>query len=183
MRRQLLQVTLISRVVTIGNRQGRCMMKFSIACLTVLAAVVAAGLLGTGLVFAHSQPIQYYGGGGGYLSGQVLGFDYLNYLTPVAWARVTATNGVYSLSTSTGGDGYYGMFLLAGTYNVTVTEPGFLPHTISVAVSDGSSSSINFYLYESQIPVPELQPQMISVALAIGLAATLLTKRMSKRTK
>ncbi|HKM75160.1 MAG TPA: carboxypeptidase-like regulatory domain-containing protein [Candidatus Bathyarchaeia archaeon] len=158
-------------------------MKLSIACLTLLAAVIAAGLLGSGLAFACSQPTQSYYGGGGYLSGQVLGFDYLNYLTPVAWARVTATNGLYSLSTSTGGDGYYGMFLLAGTYNVTVTEPGFLTHTISVAVSDGSSSSINFYLNESQIPVPELQPQMISIALAIALAATLLTKRALKRTK
>jgi len=158
------------------------MLKPSIACLTVLAAVIAVGLLGTGLVFAHSQPTQSYGGGG-YLSGQVLGFDYLNYLTPVAWAKVTATNGFYSLSTSTGGDGYYGMFLLAGTYNVTVTEPGFLLHTISVAVSDGSSSSINFYLNESQIPVPEFQPQMIPAALALALAATLLTKRASKRTK
>jgi|SRR5208282_2471174 len=158
-------------------------MKLSTACLTVLATVIAVGLLGTGSVFAHSQPTQSYYGGGGYVSGQVLGFDYLNYLTPVAWARVTATNGVYSLSTSTGGDGYYGMFLLAGTYNVTVTEPGFLQHSISVAVSDGSSSSINFYLNESQIPVPEFQPQMISVAIAIALAATLLTKRVSKRTK
>jgi hypothetical protein len=158
-------------------------MKLSIACLTVLVTVIAIGLLGTGSVYAHSQPIQFYGGGGGYLSGQVLGFDYLNYLTPVAWARVTATNGLYSLSTSTGGNGYYGMFLLAGTYSVTVTEPGFLPHTISVAVSDGSSSSINFYLNESQIPVPEFQPQMISVALALALSATLLIKRTSKRTK
>jgi|SRR5208282_2479152 len=157
-------------------------MKFSVICIIVLATVIAVGLSGTGLVFAHRQPTQYYGGGG-YLSGQVLGFDYLNYLTPVAWAKVTATNGLYSLSTSTGGDGYFGIFLLAGTYNVTVAEPGFLPHTISVAVSDGSSSSINFYLYESQIPVPELQPQMISVALAIALAATLLTKRTLKRTK
>src|SRR5208283_5319670 len=156
-------------------------MKFSVICIIVLGTVIAVGLSGTGLVFAQSQPTQYYGGG--YLSGQVLGFDYLNYLTPVAWAKVTATNGLYSLSTSTGGDGYFGMFLLAGTYNVTVAEPGFLPHTISVAVSDGSSSSINFYLYESQIPVPELQPQMISVALAIALAATLLTKRTLKRTK
>jgi hypothetical protein len=158
-------------------------MKLSIACLTVLAIAIAVGMLGTGSVFAHSQPTQSYYGGGGYVSGQVLGFDYLNYLSPVAWARVTATNGFYSLSTSTGGGGYYGMFLLAGTYNVTVTEPGFLPHTIVVAVSDGSSSSINFYLYESQIPVPEFQPQMLSVALAIALAATLLTKRKLKRTQ
>ena len=158
-------------------------MKFSVSCIIVLATLIAVGLFGTSLAYAHSQPTQSYYGGGGYVSGQVLGFDYLNYLTPVAWAKVTATNGLYSLSTSTGGDGYFGMFLLAGTYNVTVAEPGFLSHTISVAVSDGSSSSINFYLYESQIPVPEFQPQIISVALAIALAATLLTKRVSKRTK
>jgi len=83
-------------------------MKVSVICIIVLATVIAVGLLGTSLAYAHSQPTQSYYGGGGYLSGQVLGFDYLNYLTPVAWAKVTATNGLYSLSTSTGGGGYYG---------------------------------------------------------------------------
>jgi hypothetical protein len=158
-------------------------MKLSTTCLAVLTTVIAIGLLGAGSAFAHTQPSQAYYGGGGYVSGQVLGFDYLNNLIPVDWARVTATNGLYSLSVSSGGGGYYGMFLPAGNYNVTVIEPGFLPHSIPVAVSDGSSSSINFYLYESQIPVPEFQPQMISVVIAVALAATLLTKRHSKRTK
>lgn len=150
--------------------------------LAVLVTMIAIGLLGVSSASAHTQPAQYYGGGG-YVSGQVLGFDYYNNLLPIAWAQVTATNGLYALSSPTGDGGYYGMFLPAGIYNVTVTEAGFLPHTILVAVSDGSSSTINFYLEESHIPIPEFQPQLIPIILVIALAATLLTKRASKRTK
>jgi hypothetical protein len=152
-----------------------------------LAVILTVALLSTGLVFAlvntsaHVHPNQY--GGSGYVFGQVLGFDYSNYLVPISWARVIATNGFSTFASSTGGDGGYGMYLPAGYYNVTAIEPGFVPHTIFVAVSDGSSSSINFYLEQSHIPVPEFQPQMILMVLVVALTAALMAKKATKRTR
>ncbi len=109
--------------------------------------------------------------------GQVLGFNYDNYLLPIAWAKVVATNGFYTFAASTGGGGGYGMFLPPGIYNVTAIEPGYVPHTILAAVSDGSSSAINFYLEQSKIPVPEFEPQALPVILLLALAVTLLVKK------
>jgi len=162
------------------------MKKVSYPVLFVMIAITAL-LLSTGLVFAHtqnvrnSQPTQY--GGSGYVYGQVLGFDQYNYLVPISWAKVIATNGVSVFASATGGDGSYGMYLPAGYYNVTAVEPGFVPHTLFVAVSDGSSSSINFYLEQSHIPVPEFQPQMILIVMVVALTATLLAKRARKRNR
>jgi hypothetical protein len=156
-----------------------------VSYLVVFLIITITTLLGTGITLAHAQttrdsdPTQYYGSG--YLYGQVLGFDQYNYLVPISWAKVIATNGMSVFAASTGGDGFYGMYLPAGYYNVTAIEPGFVPHTIFVAVSDGSSSSINFYLEQSHIPVPEFQPQMILAVMVIALAATFLAKRARRR--
>ena len=156
-----------------------------VSYLVVLLIIAVTTLLGARLTLVHAQttrdsyPTQYYGSG--YLYGQVLGFDQYNYLVPISWAKVIATNGIAVFGASTGGDGYYGMYLPAGYYNVTAIEPGFVPHTIFVAVSDGSSSSINFYLEQSHIPVPEFQPQMMLAVIMAALTATLLAKRTRKR--
>ncbi len=158
-----------------------------VSYLVVFVIIAITTLLGTGLAFAHTQavrnslPTQY--GGSGYVYGQVLGFDQYNYLVPISWAKVIATNGISLFASATGGDGSYGMYLPAGYYNVTAVEPGFVPHTIFVAVSDGSSSSINFYLEQSHIPVPEFQPQMILIVMVVALTATLLAKRAKKQTR
>jgi hypothetical protein len=111
------------------------------------------------------------------LHGQVLGFNYDNYLVPIAWGKVVATNGFTSFAASTGGDGGYGMFVPPGIYNVTALEPGYVPYTTVVAVSDGSSNAINFYLEQSKIPVPEFPSEALPVILIIALAATLLLKK------
>jgi len=158
-----------------------------VSYLVVFVIIAITTLLSTGLAFARTQtdrnslPTQY--GGSGYVYGQVLGFDQYNYLVPISWAKVIATNGISVFASATGGDGSYGMYLPAGYYNVTAVEPGFVPHTIFVAVSDGSSSSINFYLEQSHIPVPEFQPQMILIVMVVALTATLLAKRVRKRTR
>jgi len=158
-----------------------------VSYLVVFVIIAITALLSTGLSFAHTQiarnpqPAQY--GGSGYVFGQVLGFDQYNYLVPISWAKVIATNGIFTFAAATGGDGSYGMYLPAGYYNVTAIEPGFVPHTIFVAVSDGSSSSINFYLEQSHIPVPEFQPEMILMVMVVALTATLLAKRARKQTR
>src|SRR5208337_2954554 len=102
------------------------------------------------LAIAQPQPHPSYGGG--MITGQVLGYDTsnlnnFNQVQPIEWANVTATNGQNRFVTSTGSGGYYSMYVLTGVYNVTASEPGYKPDSITVAVSDGSASTINFNLF------------------------------------
>ena len=146
----------------------------------LLAVVIVASILGTRVVFAHDEPRQY---GGGYIHGWVYGFNFDNYLLPVSWANVTATNGRDAFHAASGVNGEYGMFLPIGDYNVTATEPGYISLSTVVSVSDGSTSVINFYLYESHVPVPEFQSQFLSLVLMFSLAVVLLVKKTSRPKK
>jgi hypothetical protein len=144
-------------------------------------AIVALMLLGSKFAFAQSRTDQYYGGGGGAITGNVLGFDMYNQLQPVAWATVIANNGQYRLVAYSGSGGYYYMFVPAGNYNVTVVEPGYKSYSSAVSVSSGSTSTINFYLEQSHVPVPEFPSGMISVIAVVALSAALLAMRRKRR--
>ncbi len=69
----------------------------------------------------------------------------------------------------------------AGTYNLTVSPPGFQAHSSMVSVSDGSSSSTAFYLEQSHVPIPEFPTQWVALILTIALATTLLTRKNTRR--
>jgi hypothetical protein len=149
--------------------------------LSMLA--IALMMLGTGFVAAQSHSPQNYGGpGGGMIRGYVLGFDMYDQLQPVAWATIYARNGQQVLPPAySDGGGYYEMYVPAGTYNVTVVETGFKPYSSTVAVTNGSTSSINFYLEESHVPVPEFPAGMATLITIATLSAALLAMRRAKR--
>ena len=150
----------------------------------VLAAfTIAVLLMGTRLVNAHPQVQPTYGGGGGMITGSVYGFDMFDELEPIAWASVYATSGPYSFVAYTGGGGHYEMYVPQGTYNVTVVEPGYVPYSSVVAVSPGSASTINFYLEQSHIPVPEFPSGMALAVTVLALAAVLVATRRTRRKK
>lgn len=117
------------------------------------------------------------------IAGAVYGFTYDDGLVPIAWATVYADNGHVTFTASTSGGGDYEMFVPQGTYNVTVVEPGYVPQSSVVAVSAGSASSINFYLEESHVPVPEFPSGMASALAILGLAAVLVAVKRTKRRK
>jgi redox-regulated HSP33 family molecular chaperone len=142
-------------------------------------AIVALLLLGSRFVLAQTHTDQY--GGGGAITGYVLGFDMFDQLQPISWATVTAENGQYRLVAYSGSAGYYAMFVPAGNYNVTVVEPGYKPYSSIVTVSPGSTSTINVYLEQSHVPVPEFPSGMISVIAAAALSASVLAMRRRRR--
>jgi hypothetical protein len=72
------------------------------------------------------------------------------------------------------------MYVPVGTYNLTVSPPGYVAHSSMVSVSDGSSSTASFYLEESHIPIPEFPAQMVSAIVVMALAVTLLARRSNK---
>ena len=143
-------------------------------------AIIALTLVGSKFVLAQTRPGQFYGGGGA-ITGYVLGFDMFDQLQPIAWATVTADNGQYRLQAYSGSGGYYDMFVPAGNYNVTVVEPGYKAYSSAVTVSAGSASTINFYLEQSHVPVPEFPSGMTSVIAVVALSACLLAMRRIRR--
>jgi hypothetical protein len=135
-------------------------------------------LLGSRLAVAKPVTNQYYGsGGGGMIQGTVLGFNMYDQLEPVAWASVFANNGQRSFVAYTSAGGFYQMFVPVGIYNVTVNEPGYKTYANIVSVSDGSTSSINFILEQSHVPIPEYQPNGAVIVMVFALAAALVIRR------
>ena len=146
------------------------------------AGIVVIALLGTRIVLAQTQSPQNYAPlGGGQIAGYVLGFDMYDQLQPIEWATVNADNGQFHFVAYTGSSGWYSMFVPQGVYNVTVVEPGYKAYSNTVSVSDGSASTINFYLEESHVPVPEFPTGMASTIAIISMAAALAVLKLRRR--
>jgi hypothetical protein len=147
----------------------------------ILATVIVAlMLLGCKSVLAQTRTDQYSGGGA--ITGYVYGFDMFDQLQPIAWATVTANNGQYTFVAYSGSGGYYSVFVAtSGSYNVTVVEPGYKSYSSIVSVSPGSASTINFYLEQSHVPVPEFPSGMVSVIAMAALSVSMLALRRRRR--
>jgi hypothetical protein len=151
--------------------------------VAIVAFTIGILLLGVKSVGAQPQTQQVFGAGGGEITGSVYGFDMYDQLQPISWASVYANNGRSTFVAYTDGGGYYEMFVPQGMYNVTVVEPGYVAYSAAVAVSPGSASTINIYLEESHVPVPEFPSGMVSAVAVLALAAVLVAARRTKRTK
>jgi hypothetical protein len=144
--------------------------------------IIVIAILGTGSVLAQTRSAENYAPlGGGQIAGYVLGFDMYDQLQPIEWASVIADNGQFHFVAYTGSNGWYSMFVPEGVYNVTVSEPGYRAYSNTVAVSDGSASTINFYLEESHVPVPEFPTGMASTIAIISMAAALIVLKLRRR--
>jgi len=162
----------------------------------VTAIVLLMVFIGSSVVAAHPQPQQYYGKEGGVIDGYVLGVN----KQPLDWADIYADNGQHRYLAVSGMGGFYEMRVPQSTYNITIDVPGYealVPtqvtvtngsttkmnfnlNSISVSVSSGSSSVINFYLEQTQTPVPEFQPGLSLALIASMLAVLLLFKTRRK---
>jgi len=147
--------------------------------LLAISIFIIFMVMGSKMALAQPQPNQYYGSGGGAIQGTVLGFDMYNRLEPIAWATVTADNGLRNFTTYSSGDGFYFMYVPTGAYNLTVTQPGYFAYSNAIAVSDGSTSTINFDLEQSHVPVPEFQPNFTLIVMVLTLGAALVIRRRS----
>ena len=107
------------------------------------------------------------------IRGTVYWYDMYGNLRPLAWAQVIA-EGEARTVVSTTTDGTYIMWVVPGTYNVTVSlDPGYTPVSKMVTVSPGGVVTADFQLEPSGKPVPEypplLQPAMLVVALLVAV--------------
>lgn len=111
------------------------------------------------------------------MGGMVLWTDQYGNARPMAWAQVTADDGVSPPVIAYTTNGTYMMWLPAATYDITASsEPGFFPETkTGIVVSPGSSTGIDFTLKPTGQPIPELppwsQPLIVVCAVAVTIAA------------
>ncbi len=153
-----------------------------VRCFVVAMLVIALMLLGARLVLAQPQPNEYLRGGG-IIAGYILGVDMYDQLQPIVWATVYASDYRYTFVAYSSSGGFYEMFVPAGTYNVTVVEQGYKAYSNSVSVSDGSKSTINIYLEQSHVPIPEFPTAMISIIALVTVSACLAMARAKRNRK
>ena len=115
----------------------------------------------------------------GLISGQVAGFTWSDELRPVSWASITASGAGGTFESYTW-DGYYDMYLPAGSYDFTVAVDGMVAQSQAITVSTGALvTGFSFYLERSNIPIPEFPLAIIGLISALG--ASLYVLRRTKR--
>ena len=117
----------------------------------------------------------------GLVTGNALAFTWSNEFRPLSWGLVNVVG-------AQGGagwnfytyDGVYQAYLPPGTYQFTMSSPGYASQSWSVAVSSGmNGGGQNLYLEQSNIPVPEFSG--IAVAAVSALAASLYVLRRRRK--
>jgi len=110
------------------------------------------------------------------VSGKVYGFDMYGNLVALSWAKVTARGEGVESSAYTR-SGAYELWLPSGTYNVTVSHQGYFPKSMMLAVSSGSSTSIDFVLDPTGIPIPEFSDGIVWLGGLAILVCLIVTRR------
>jgi hypothetical protein len=123
---------------------------------------------------APSAKAQAWAGGGGVVWGYIYGYDWRGRLRPISWAKIETVDGLYSTSSM---DGFYELVLPSGTFLIRVSAPGYAEQVITVAVTGGSSSSLDFYLEQSRTPIPEHPAWAAPILMALALAAAIALMR------
>ena len=140
---------------------------------------ISLTLAGSSLALASNTP-NYYGGAGGTISGIVVSPSG----NVVDWSQIYARSGNQTFGAFSGFSGFYLMRVPAGVYNVTVYDfynPTYWAPAANVTVTDGSNTTVNFYLQLPLTPVPEFQPTLLAIVLMLAIAAScVLTRRSSK---
>jgi N-acetylneuraminic acid mutarotase len=118
----------------------------------------------------------------GSVDGMVYYYDQYGNMHPMSWAQVTAYGAGSSPIVAYATDGSYSMRLPAGTYTITASGPSgpsgpvFFPQSTTVVVSDGHSTSVNFYLKPTGNPIGNLTGNQTSVTpTQTGTTTTLST--------
>jgi len=142
-----------------------------------VVSLVCLGALATQVTPSEAQPI-----GGGVLRGQIWGYTWLDEATPLVWARVSAfVNGNLVAEVSTGVNGSYLMYLPLGTVTITVEYAGFIQQSKVVHVSEGGTTTLDWYLERSGLPIPEFTNYgIILVAAATVALCQILLRRRTK---
>jgi hypothetical protein len=117
----------------------------------------------------------------GLVSGNIAGFSWSDELRPTSWASITAS-GAGGDFTAYSWDGYYDMYLPAGTYDLTVAESaGHETLSAPITVSTGQLvTGFSFYMQRTNVPIPEFPVAVIGLLGALGASMYILRKRRTR---
>jgi hypothetical protein len=104
----------------------------------------------------------------------------------VDWSQIYANNGNRTYEAFSGFSGFYLMRVPAGNYSVSVYDfynPTYWAANVSVTVTDGSTSTVNFSLQYPPQPtaVPEFSPNITALVYILGLAAVCVVARRLRK--
>jgi hypothetical protein len=118
-------------------------------------------------------------GGAAGINGKIYVKNHMGDIRETGWANVTAAGelGVYSARFNAAGQ-YY-IYLPPGTYEVTVSLPGYIDESDMISVSEGASLGYDFYLEQSGVPIPEFHEYatMLMTAVSLLLVIFIMRKR------
>ena len=146
--------------------------------LIVLLLAITLALVESNLVFAMSA--NPYSGTGGTITGTVVSPSG----NVVDWAQIYARSGNQTFEAFSGFSGLYLMRVPAGMYNVSVYDfynPQYRAANVNVTVTDGSSTTVNFYLQPPPTPMPEFQPDVVALVSVFSVAATCIMARRFRK--
>ena len=112
------------------------------------------------------------------IGGTVYWYDQYGNLHPFSWVQVKATGPQVKETTSTL-DGTYILWVIPGTYNVTASsEPGFIPQSKMVVVTDGGvAGGVDFQLEASGNPIPEYPASLLPIVLLVTMTVVVVMIR------
>ncbi|HMK83257.1 MAG TPA: carboxypeptidase regulatory-like domain-containing protein [Candidatus Bathyarchaeia archaeon] len=110
----------------------------------LLAFVLLLGVFSLG-GHVGGQTFNVYASGLGSVHGWVYGINYDGSPIPLPSAKITV-KGPTVASTRSLMNGEYRMYLSPGNYTINVSAAGYAPYVAALAVSNGLTSEVNFYL-------------------------------------
>jgi hypothetical protein len=115
-----------------------------------------------------------------YLQGVVNAFNMHGELRTASWVTVEAQRQEESYTMYTW-DGFYEMYLPAGTFELTFNEPGYTPQAENITFSEGASININLCLVQGETPIPEFSGQILPLIIVIPVLLVIFIRRRSYR--
>jgi len=149
----------------------RSVMATSRRVAVLFVAVCLLAVLPRGLQAENPYP---QGAG---IHGTILGYDMHDQLVPLSWAQITAEIDGVVVAQASSHDGRYEMFVPGGELTLTAEHPGYVTQTMSVYVSPGSSTPIDFTLERSNAPIPEYPTNATTAMAVLAIFALLLILR------
>jgi len=109
-----------------------------------------------------------------HVHGVVRWFNMFGNLSPLSWATISAYN-MKQITTSSL-DGLYDFWIHDGDILVTVALYGYETQTMSIHVTLGSETELNFNMLSHGMPIPELDPSATPLLFTVAFVSLALRK-------